>query len=87
MEIYKSPQPSRFGSGYGMINFIPKYMTEDGYELRLGFEAGSFGTVAENLGMGAKKDGVDIYAAQSFISTLGHEEHTAALQNECLKME
>ena len=80
MEIYKSPQPSRFGSGYGMINFIPKYMTEDGYELRLGFEAGSFGTVAENLGMGAKKDGVDIYAAQSFISTLGHEEHTAAHQ-------
>lgn len=80
MEIYKAPQPSRFGSGYGMINFIPKYMTEDGYELRLGFEAGSFGTVAENVGMGAKKDGVDIYAAQSWISTLGHEEHTAAHQ-------
>ena len=80
MEIYKSPQPSRFGSGYGMVNFIPKYMTEDGFEFRVGFEGGSFGTFAENVGMGAKKDNVDIYAAQSWISTTGHEEHTAAHQ-------
>ena len=81
MEVYKSPQPSRFGTGYGMINFIPKYMTEEGTELRLGFEGGSFGTFAENFGAGAKKDRVDIYAAQSHISTLGHEEHSAAYQN------
>lgn len=80
MEVYKSPQPSRFGSGYGMVNFIPKYMTEDGYEFRVGFEGGSFGTFAENVGIGAKKDAVDIYAAQSWISTVGHEEHTAAHQ-------
>lgn len=81
MEVYKSPQPSRFGSGYGMINFIPKYMTEDGTELRLGFEAGSFGTFAENVGAGAKKDRVDIYAAQSHISTLGHVKNSAGYQN------
>ena len=81
MEVYKSPQPSRFGSGYGMINFIPKYMTEDGTELRLGFEGGSFGTFAENVGAGAKKDRFDIYAAQSHISTLGHSEYSAAFQN------
>ena len=80
MEIYKSPQPSRFGSGYGMINFIPKYMTDEGFEFRVGVEGGSFGTVAEHVGMGAKKDAVDIYAAQSWISTAGHEEHTAAHQ-------
>lgn len=81
MEVYKSPQPSRFGSGYGMINFIPKYMTEDGTELRLGFEGGSFGTFAENVGAGAKQDRVDIYVAQSHISSLGHEEHSAGYQN------
>jgi len=80
MEIYKYPQPSRFGNGYAMLNFIPKYMTKEGYELRIGAEGGSYGTVAENVGMGAKKDNVDIYAAQSFISTLGHKEHTAAYQ-------
>lgn len=81
MEIYKSPQPSRFGSGYGMINFIPKHMLEEGTEVRLGFEGGSFGTFAENVGLGAKKDNVDIYVAQSHISTMGHEEHSAAYQN------
>ena len=80
MEIYKYPQPSRFGSGYAMLNFIPKYMTEEGYELRIGAEGGSYGTVAENVGMGAKKENVDIYAAQSLISTLGHKDHTAAYQ-------
>ena len=80
MEIYKYPQPSRFGSGYAMLNFIPKYMTKEGYEFRIGAEGGSYGTVAENVGMGAKKDNFDIYAAQSFISTLGHKEHTAAYQ-------
>ena len=80
MEIYKYPQPSRFGTGYAMLNFIPKYMTEEGYELRIGAEGGSFGTVAENVGMGAKKDNVDIYAAQSLVSTLGHKDHTAAYQ-------
>ena len=81
MEVYKAPQPSRFGTGYGMVNFIPKYMTEEGTELRLGFEGGSFGTFAENFGAGAKKDRVDIYAAQSHISTLGHVKNTAAYQN------
>ncbi len=80
MEIYKYPQPSRFGTGYAMLNFIPKYMTKEGYELRIGAEGGSFGTVAENVGMGAKKDNVDIYAAQSLVSTLGHKDHTAAYQ-------
>lgn len=81
MEIYKYPQPSRFGSGYAMLNFIPKYMTKEGYELRIGAEGGSYGTVAENVGMGAKKQNVDIYAAQSLISTLGHKDHTAAYQS------
>ena len=80
MEIYKSPQPTRFGSGYGMINFIPKYMTEDGFEFRVGFQGGSYGTFAENAGMGAKSGPVDVYAAQSWMSTTGHKDHTAAYQ-------
>ena len=80
MEIYKYPQPSRFGSGYGMVNFIPKYMTEEGYEARLGMEGGSYGTFAQNVGLGMKKGAFDIYAAQSWISTDGHVAHSAAQQ-------
>lgn len=80
MEIYKYPQPSRFGSGYGMINFIPKYMVEEGQELRMGFEGGSHGTFAENIGMGMKRGPWDIYAAQSLISTDGHVGHSSGKQ-------
>lgn len=80
MEIYKYPQPSRFGSGYGMLNFIPRYMTREGYELRLGFEGGSFATFAENIGMGAKKERFDIYVAQSRAWTAGHVDNSAAWQ-------
>jgi iron complex outermembrane receptor protein len=81
MEIYKYPQPSRFGSGYGMINFIPKYMTEEGTEFRVGFEGGSHGTLAQNVGAGAKQGPWDIYAAQSYIRTDGHVAHSKADQS------
>ena len=80
MEIYKYPQPSRFGSGYGMINFIPKYMTQPGWELNIGAEGGSYGTFAQNVGAGAKEGAFDIYAAQSWLSTDGHVAHSAGHQ-------
>ncbi|MDR1395301.1 MAG: TonB-dependent receptor plug domain-containing protein [Deltaproteobacteria bacterium] len=80
MEIYKYPQPTRFGTGYGMINFIPKYMSEEGMELRTGFQGGSYGTFAENVSFGIKKGPFDIFAAQSWISSDGHLEHSRAQQ-------
>jgi iron complex outermembrane receptor protein len=81
MEIYKYPQPSRFGSGYGMINFIPKYMTEEGFKAAINFEGGSFGTYAENTGAGLKKGKFDIYAAQNWVTTDGHVNHSAGRQS------
>jgi outer membrane receptor for Fe3+-dicitrate len=80
MEIYKYPQPSRFGSGYGMINFIPKYMAEEGNAASLNFEGGSYGTLAENVGAGLKRGKFDIYAAQDWITTDGHVAHSAGRQ-------
>jgi outer membrane receptor protein involved in Fe transport len=80
MEVYKSPQPSRFGSGYGMVNFIPKYMTEKGYEASANLEGGSYGTIAESAGAGLKKGKFDIYAAQDWITTDGHVTHSAGRQ-------
>lgn len=80
MEIYKYPQPSRFGSGYGMINFVPKYMVDEGKEYRVGFQAGSYGTFAENVAFGLKSGAFDVYAAQSWISSDGYSEHSRAQQ-------
>ena len=81
MEIYKYPQPSRFGSGYGMISFVPKYMAEPGAEFKIGMEGGSYGTFAENIGVGIKKGPFDIYAAQSIIRTDGHVGHSGGDQD------
>ncbi|MDR2801164.1 MAG: TonB-dependent receptor plug domain-containing protein, partial [Desulfovibrio sp.] len=81
MEVYKYPQPSRFGTGYGMVNFVPKHMTEEGFEARLGIQGGSYGTFAENVGLGMKKDGFDVYAAQSRVSTDGHVPHSSGWQD------
>ncbi|MDR0842762.1 MAG: TonB-dependent receptor plug domain-containing protein, partial [Acidobacteriota bacterium] len=80
MEIYKSPQPSRFGSGYGMINFIPKHQTTEGFDARAKIEGGSYGTVAENFSLGYKRGNFDIFAAQTLLSTGGHVEHSAGRQ-------
>ncbi|MDR1702758.1 MAG: TonB-dependent receptor [Sporomusaceae bacterium] len=81
MEIYKYPQPSRFGSGYGMMNFVPKYMTKEGTEFKFGVEGGSYGTFAENFGYGVKKGDTDFYFAQSHIRTDGHVAHSAGDQS------
>ena len=80
MEIHKSPQPSRFGSGYGMVNFIPKFATREGFDVRAGAKGGSHGTVAENFHLGYRNGRFDIFAAQTWISTDGHVAHSAARQ-------
>jgi outer membrane cobalamin receptor len=80
MEVYKSPQPSRFGSGYGMVNFIPKHMTDQGATASVRLETGSYGTIAENVGAGWKRSKFDLYAAQNWITTDGHVAHSAGRQ-------
>jgi iron complex outermembrane receptor protein len=80
VEVYKYPQPSRFGAGYALVNVVPKYMTREGQEYRMGFSGGMFGTIAENASVGYKKDNFDVYAAQSWISTGGHTDHSSASQ-------
>jgi iron complex outermembrane receptor protein len=80
LEVYKYPQPSRFGAGYALVNVVPKYMTEEGWEFRIGSSGGSFQTIAENAAFGFKAGPIDLYAAQSWISTDGHTDHSDAYQ-------
>jgi iron complex outermembrane receptor protein len=80
VEIYKSPQPSVFGTGYGIVNIQPLYMRAEGMEVRTGFSAGSFGTFADNEALGWKSGKFDIYAAHSWVTTEGHTEHSGASQ-------
>lgn len=80
IEVYKSPQPSQFGSGYASINVRPRYLKEEGQEAVLDFSGGSHSTFSQSLAGGVKKGPFDFYLSQSWLSTGGHEEHSRAQQ-------
>lgn len=74
IEIFKTPQPSRFGSGYASVNILPKYLMKEGHEIVLNFSGGSYYTFTESLSGGIKKGPFDIYVSQSFADTDGHRD-------------
>jgi iron complex outermembrane receptor protein len=80
MEVFKGPQPSQFGSGYALVNVLPKYMTQEGREATVSASAGSYGTVSEDVSAGVKKGPFDLYMSQSWTRTDGHREHSGASQ-------
>jgi iron complex outermembrane receptor protein len=80
MEIYKSPQPSQFGSGYALVNVLPRYMKNEGEEATLDVSGGSYSTFIESLSAGLRKGPIDLYASQSYADTDGHRGHSAASQ-------
>ena len=80
IEVYKSPQPSQFGSGYASVNVLPKYLKEEGQEVLLYFSGGSYATFNESLSGGVKKGPYDGYVSQCWASTDGHVDHSRAQQ-------
>ncbi|MDR2494165.1 MAG: TonB-dependent receptor plug domain-containing protein [Spirochaetaceae bacterium] len=78
VDVYKSPQITAFGVGYALVDMIPRRMKTEGWEVEAGLSLGSYLTFAENLSFGFKKKAFDIFAAQSWTSTEGHEEHAKA---------
>jgi outer membrane cobalamin receptor len=80
IEIFKSPQPAQFGSGYASVNVLPKYLTKEGQEIVLNFSGGSYYTFDESLSGGIKKGPFDIYMSQGWVSTDGHRDHSDAQQ-------
>jgi iron complex outermembrane receptor protein len=80
VEVYKSPQPSQFGSGYAMLNIQPRYMTREGKEFEADLGAGTFQTFDQSVSAGYRNGPIDLYAAQSFTSTDGHRENSGAEQ-------
>ncbi len=80
IEIFKSPQPSQFGSGYALLSVLPKYLTQDGQEFILDVGGGSYETFNESLSGGLKKGPFDFYVSQNWTSTDGHVDHSRAQQ-------
>ena len=80
IEVYKSPQPAEFGSGYALVNVQPRSMEGEGWTAEGGFSGGSYFTFLENAAFGLRKGHFDIFAAQSWTSSNGHVVHSGAYQ-------
>ena len=80
VEVYKSPQPAQFGSGYALINVLPKVQAKEGQEAGVTASGGSYATVDESTFGGIKRGAYDAYASQSWTSTDGNVGHSRAQQ-------
>ncbi len=80
IEVFKSPQPSQFGSGYASINILPKFKVNEGRMFELDLGMGAFGTFDQSLSGGHRAGPFDLYLSQSWTSTDGHVDHSRAQQ-------
>lgn len=80
IEVYKSPQPSQFGSGYASVNILPKYIKEEGQEAELDFSGGNHATFIQGLSGGSKSGPIDWYLSQNWAETDGHRDHSRTQQ-------
>jgi iron complex outermembrane receptor protein len=80
LEVFKSPTPSSFGAGYAAVNVVPRYQDTQGWTAESGFTGDSFHTLGENISFGLRRGPFDIYAAESYIATVGHTTYSGAYQ-------
>ena len=80
VEVFTSPAPAYFGSGYALVNVKPQYMDHEGRFAEVTLAGGSHKSFSEALSAGVKQGAFDFYAAQSWLSTDGHRDHSRANQ-------
>ena len=80
IEIFKSPQPANFGSGYAAVSIEPRKIKRSGQEAEISVAGGSHETVNEEVFAGYKNDLFDVSAVQNWASTAGHVNHSRAQQ-------
>ena len=80
IEVFKSPQPANFGSGYAAVSIEPRKIKRPGQEAEISVAGGSHETVNEEVFAGYKNDRFDVSAVQNWASTAGHVNHSRAQQ-------
>jgi len=75
IEIYKSPQPQYFGNAVGVINIVPKRITEPGFFTSIEAAVGSYGTHIAKTEHGGNINGWDYYLGGGLQESNGHRDH------------
>ncbi|WP_051957898.1 TonB-dependent receptor [Desulfobacter vibrioformis] len=75
IEVYKSPQPQYFGNAVGLINIVPKRITEPGFFTSAEAAVGSYGTHIAKTEHGGNVNGWDYYLGGGLRESHGHRDH------------
>ncbi|MGD9824604.1 TonB-dependent receptor [Desulfobacter sp.] len=75
IEVYKSPQPQYFGNAVGLINIVPKRITEPGFFTSAEAAVGSYGTHIAKTEHGGNINGWDYYLGGGLRESNGHRDH------------
>ncbi|WP_321492084.1 TonB-dependent receptor domain-containing protein [uncultured Desulfobacter sp.] len=75
IEVYKSPQPQYFGNAVGLVNIVPKRITEPGFFTSAEVAAGSYDTHIAKAEHGGNINGWDYYLGGGFRESDGHRDH------------
>ncbi len=74
IEVFKSPQPQRFGNAFGAINIVPKRQRDEGFKTNLHLAGGSYSTIIQRAEHAGKISRADYYLGQSFKKSSGHRK-------------
>jgi len=75
IEVYKSPQPYLFGNAFGVVNILPRKMTEPGFVSKAETAFGSHGTIIGKAEHGGQTGSLDYYLGGGYRSSEGHRDN------------
>ena len=72
IEVYKGPQPQKFGNAFSVVNLVPKSRRQDGYTTRLHLAGGSYSTLVTKAEHGGRTGDWDYYLGGGYRTSDGH---------------
>lgn len=74
IEVFKGPQPQKFGNAFSAINLVPKKQKEEGSDTRLKLAGGSYSTLVSTAEHGGRYGSWDYYVGGGYRTSDGHRE-------------
>jgi iron complex outermembrane receptor protein len=74
IEVFKGPQPQKFGNAFSAINLVPKKHKEEGSHTRLKLAGGSYSTLINTVEHGTRRGRWDYYVGGGYRTSDGHRD-------------
>ena len=74
IEVFKGPQPQKFGNAFSAINLVPKKHQGEGSDTRLQLAGGSYSTLVSTAEHGGRYGRWDYYVGGGYRTSDGHRD-------------